>query len=69
MNVVPENVYWEQKRAFASIFIFFLSFAAPFFLVGIVPKINNLPRKKKKELFFCSCGSCNFVRVIQVYKQ
>lgn len=56
MNVVPENVYWEQKRAFASIFIFFLSFAAPFFLVGIVPKINNLPRKKKRNCFFAVVG-------------
>ena len=50
MNVVPENVYWEQKRAFASIFIFFLSFAAPFFGWDC-SKINNLPRKKKGIVF------------------
>ena len=67
MNVVPENVYWEQKRAFASIFIFFLSFAAPFF--GWDCSKNKQFTKKKKGIVFCSCGSCNFVRVIQVYKQ
>lgn len=57
MNVVPENVYWEQKRAFASIFIFFLSFAAPFFFGWDCSKNKQFTKKKKKRnCFFAVVG-------------